>query len=163
MNTSEIIFRPIRVEDNAAVADIILSVMEGYGCMGEGFSSSDPEVHDMYHYYLDDRSAFYVIEYRGQVLGCGGIAPLQGADPTICELKKMYFLAELRGHGYGQKMIDQCLTKAKELGYQQCYLETVEAMQAANHLYRKNGFIALTSHMGATGHSGCDAYYIKAL
>ena len=75
----------------------------------------------------------------------------------------MYFLKELRGKGLGQLMIDTCIEAARDYGYTQCYLETLEAMKAANHLYHKNGFKKLIKNMGATGHSGCDAYFVKDL
>lgn len=156
--------RKIAITDNERVKDIILTVMADYGCIGEGFSSSDPEVQIMYQTYTNDRSVFYVIEdENGQVQGCGGIGPLLGGGDMICELKKMYFLPSLRGHGLGQLMIDTCLDVSKIIGYQQCYLETLEAMQAANHLYYKNGFKKLDTPLGATGHIGCDAYFVKDL
>ncbi len=156
--------RKIALSDNERVKDIILSVMADYGCIGEGYSSSDPEVYAMYEEYTNEHSAFFVVENEmGKVLGCGGIGPLSGGDESICELKKMYFLDELRGLGFGQVMIDTCLEAAVHCGYTKCYLETLEAMEAANHLYHKNGFIKLTKPLGATGHSGCDAYFMKTL
>ena len=156
--------RKIALSDNSRVKDIILTVMADFGCIGEGYSSSDPEVQSMYEAYTNDHSAFFVIsDNDNEVYGCGGIGPLSGGDAKICELKKMYFLPELRGKGMGQLMIDTCIETAKRLGYTQCYLETLEAMEAANHLYHKNGFRKLSCHMGATGHSGCDAYFVKDL
>lgn len=157
--------RPILPQDNESVRNVILTVMSSFGCMGEGFSSSDPEVQNMYENYKDDRSEFYVLvsSQDNEVYGCGGIGPLAGCDETICELKKMYFLPEARGLGLGQRIIDKSIDKARSIGYQQCYLETLLTMTAANHLYQKNGFERLEAPMGATGHSGCDAYYLKQL
>jgi len=114
--------------------------------------------------YTNDQSAFFVISDQENVIyGHVGIGPLSGGIATICELKKMYFLQELRGKGLGQLMIDTCIEAARDYGYTQCYLETLEAMKAANHLYHKNGFKKLIKNMGATGHSGCDAYFVKDL
>lgn len=156
--------RIIAPTDNDRVKDIILGVMADFGCIGEGYSSSDPEVQSMYQAFTNDQSAFFVISDQENVIyGCGGIGPLSGGDAKICELKKMYFLPELRGKGLGQLMIDTCVKAARDCGYTQCYLETLEAMTAANHLYHKNGFRKLSSHMGSTGHSGCDAYFVKYL
>lgn len=156
--------RKIALSDNTRVKEIILTVMADFGCIGEGYSSSDPEVSTMYEAYTNDLAAFYVIEDKyGTVLGCGGIGPLSGGDSSICELKKMYFMPELRGQGLGQLMIDTCMKAAHDCGYKKCYLETLEAMEAANHLYHKNGFMKLDQPMGATGHSGCDAYFVREL
>lgn len=163
MNSFKI--REIEIDDNEQVAKIIRKVMTEFSCVGEGYSINDPEVDAMFEAYNNDRSAFCVIENENtkEVLGCGGIAHLKNAEPHICELQKMYFLNELRGFGMGQKLLEICLGLATELGYSQCYLETVTQMEAANGLYIKNGFTKLNQPEGNTGHCSCDSYYVKEL
>ena len=157
------LLRPIQFADNQHVAHIIRTVMTEFGCVGEGYSILDPEVDDMFGTYNNEQSAFFVIgrDGTGEVLGCGGVGPLIGGGAKVCELKKMYFLPVLRGLGFGKNMVATCLEKAKELGYQRCYLETVDRMIQANHLYKKMGFEKIDSPMGATGHCSCDAWYLK--
>lgn len=162
----DFILRPIQPIDNQQVARIIRTVMTEFGAVGEGYSIMDPEVDDMHGAYDGPHTAFYVVAQKregGDVFGCGGIGPLVGGEAGICELKKMYFLPALRGLGFGQKMVTVCLEKAKELGYRQCYLETVVRMVQANHLYHKMGFEKICGPMGATGHGGCDSWYVKAI
>jgi len=163
MNAFQI--RPIEKKDNQAVANIIRTVMTEFSCVGEGYSINDMEVDQMFESYDNERSQFYVIENEKnkQILGCGGIAPLKGADHSICELRKMYFLSELRGHGMGQRLLNICLGQAKELGFTMCYLETVSQMEAANGLYLKNEFLKLNAPLGETGHCSCDLQYKKEL
>ncbi|MGK0363759.1 MAG: putative acetyltransferase [Saprospiraceae bacterium] len=156
--------RQMRASDNPQVAHIIRTVMPEFGCVGEGYSIDDPEVEAMFEAYDGDQSCFHiVINEQDEVIGCGGIAPLAGGDGTICELKKMYFLQEARGHGLGGQMIDLLVKEAKRLGFQQCYLETVTRMESANILYQKRGFKLLEGQMGCTGHSGCDSFYVLEL
>lgn len=155
--------RTIRPEDNATVAHIIRRVMTEFGCVGPGFSIMDPEVDQMYEAYQGEDSAFFVVDGPGGIVGCAGIAPLAGGDHGICELKKMYFLDEARGHGLGRRMLELCIEKARELGFRQMYLETVGRMEAANQLYRKLGFELLPGQIGATGHGGCELFYIREL
>lgn len=153
--------RQMRLTDNPKVASIIRTVMPEFDCVGEGYSIEDPEVDKMFETYDSDRALFYVVVNKNdEAVGCGGIAPLDGGDGTICELKKMYFLQETRDQGIGGKMIDLLVKDAKSLGFQQCYLETVTRMEAANALYRKKGFRLLSGQMGCTGHSGCDSFYV---
>ena len=159
----ELLFRAIEKRDNEQVAHIIRTVMTEFECVGEGYSINDPEIDDMYAAYSNGRSAFFVIETAGTVLGCGGIAPLEGANGKICELRKMYFYPALRGKGWGRRMVAQCLDVARELGYERCYLETVERMERANVLYQKMGFKESCEPLGNTGHSSCESYYIKNL
>ncbi|MEM1215228.1 MAG: GNAT family N-acetyltransferase [Bacteroidota bacterium] len=155
--------RLITPDDTQKVATIIRTVMTEFACLGEGYSIEDPEVDDMYTAYATERAAFYVVERDGEVLGCGGFSPLVGGTADTCELQKMYFLPELRGHGLGQQLLQHCIQAATQAGYTYMYLETVARMTAANALYIKHGFQVLTGPTGATGHCGCDAFYRKSL
>lgn len=49
--------------------------------------------------YSQPGHAYWVVEYEGEVVGGGGIAPLAGSESDICELQKMYFLPAIRGKG----------------------------------------------------------------
>lgn len=155
--------RPIEAKDDLQVAKIIRTTIMEYGANGEGSSIHDPEVDHMSQAYNSDRAAFFVICKGEQVLGCGGIAPLKGEEARICELQKMYFLPELRGKGLGKKLLRLCLNTAREIGFKQCYLETIEEMWQANALYKKMGFTQLDHQIGCTGHSACNTTYIKEL
>ncbi|RME97796.1 MAG: GNAT family N-acetyltransferase [Bacteroidetes bacterium] len=155
--------RPIQATDNSVVAHIIRQVMTEFACVGDGYSIHDPEVDQMHEAYKGPQRAFYVIEQVGQVLGCGGFGPLSGGDSDTCELKKMYFLPALRGAGWGRRMLQHCMDEARKMGYQRMYLETVNRMVAANALYQSFGFEPLARPMGATGHGGCDTYYLLEL
>ena len=163
MNSPIFIIREIQKEDNPKVAEIIRTVMTEYGCVGEGYSIEDPEVDYMFETYADDRSHYLVLLKGEKIVGCGGVAQLQGGSQDTCELKKMYFYSDARGAGMGTKMVSVLLEKAKELGYEKCYLETVARMERANALYQKMGFQKLQGAEGNTGHCGCDSHYIKEL
>jgi len=109
------------------------------------------------------RSRYYVLELEGVVVGGGWIGPLKGAPPEYCELKKMYFLPNVRGRGWGRRMIEKCLNDAPELGYRYCYLETPATMETARYLYANYEFEPRTQPFGETGHSGCDVWMMKEL
>ena len=161
---SSVNIRTIRKTDNNSVAAVIRTVMTSFGAVGEGFSIEDPEVDQMFEYYQGPRSIMYVVEgEEGNIFGCGGFAPLKGGDSDTCELRKMYFLPELRGKGLGRKMLAMSLNAAKEAGFKKCYLETLEHMKAAGRLYEKAGFLSLSCPLGNTGHSACDSFYLKEL
>ena len=155
--------RPIHSDDDAAMAAIIRSVMPEFGAIGSGFAISDPEVDWMQRAYAQPRHAYFVLERDGRVLGGAGIAPLIGGDVDICELRKMYFLPEARGIGAGAAMMTRCLAAAREAGFRQCYLETLNGMDAAMRLYERSGFQRIAGPLGATGHGGCDVFYALTL
>ncbi|PKL75189.1 MAG: MarR family transcriptional regulator [Candidatus Melainabacteria bacterium HGW-Melainabacteria-1] len=155
--------RPIQPEDAPGVARVIRQVMPEFGARGPGFALSDAEVDDMYRAYSQPGTAYFVIRAGHRVLGGGGIAPLDQGDSNTCELRKMYFLPELRGLGLGQQLIQLCLQAAASKGYRRVYLETLQSMRQARALYAKNGFQALEQPLGDTGHFSCDAWYLKDL
>jgi len=155
--------RPIALSDSVAVAGIIRAVMPEFGASGPGFAIHDTEVDNMYQTYNLPRSRYIVCVVDGKVIGGGGIAPLLGGHPAICELKKMYFLPEARGMGLGQKVLSACLREAKTLGFSECYLETFNTMTKAMELYERNGFKKIPGPLGNTGHFACDTFYKLAL
>lgn len=155
--------RPIGPGDDAAMAAIIRTVMPEFGAGGAGFAIHDPEVDWLSRAYARPRCAYFVVEGDGVVLGGAGVAPLEGGSQDICELRKMYFLPQARGLGVGTAMIQTCLQAARGFGFAQCYLETLDGMEAAMRLYQKTGFRRLEAPLGATGHGGCDRWYLLTL
>lgn len=155
--------RVINQKDSIEIKSVIETVMPEFGASGPGFAIHDPEVQDMFTAYQQSRHQYFVVEVDGKILGGGGIAPLEGNGEEICELRKMYFLPEIRGKGAGQKVMNLCLQSAKEFGFKNCYLETLASMSGARKLYEKNGFLRIESSLGATGHFGCDTFYLKKL
>ena len=161
--SKDYVIRTIRRKDNPAVARIIRQVMTEYGAVGADYSISDPEVDAMFEAYPSPGASFFVIECHGNVVGCGGMGPLADAEEGVCELRKMYFLTELRGLGLGTRLLGMILDEARKSGYRQCYLETLGHMSHARHLYQRHGFGFIDSPMGNTGHSGCNSWMVKNL
>lgn len=155
--------RLIERSDNNKVAFVIRTVLEELNVPKVGTAYADPQLDCMFETYQEPRSAYFVIENNGEIMGCAGIAPLANSAENICELQKMYFLPETRGLGLGTQMMDVCLNKAREFGFEQCYLETMPYMEAAQKLYKKSGFDYLDSPMGCTGHTSCPVWMIKKL
>ena len=155
--------RPIRAEDDAAVAAIIREVMTAFGASGPGFAIHDAEVDTMSRAYSAPGHAYFVVEAEGRVLGGAGVAPLAGTNDGTCELRKMYFLPAARGRGMGRRLLERCLAEARALGYRRCYLETLTGMDAAQALYQKVGFVRIPSARGETGHHGCNRFYEREI
>lgn len=158
-----VLLRPIEAADDPAMARIIRGVMTEFGAVGQGFSIEDPEVDHMSTAYAGPGHAYFVIERAGTVLGGAGIGALPQAPAEVCELKKMYVTPEGRGQGFGDALMDRCLAAAVQLRYRRCYLETLGTMEAAQRLYERRGFRTLTAPMGATGHHGCNRWFLRPL
>jgi len=155
--------REIKSNDNQEVAKVIRKVLEDLGVPKVGTAYADKALDRMFENYDVPRADYFVAEERGRIIGCAGIAPLENYDGNTCELQKMYFLEEARGKGLGVKMINLCLDRATEYGFEQCYLETMPYMKDAQKLYVKTGFHYINAPMGNTGHYSCPVWMLKSL
>lgn len=163
MTSETYIIREIEQKDNAQIATVIRNVLIEMGVPKVGTAYEDKALDIMFETYNKKNAIYFVIENHGKVIGGGGIAQLDNFMGNTCELQKMYFLPEARGKGLGAQMINKCLTKAKEFGFEQCYLETMPYMKAAKKLYQRNGFDFIDGPMGDTGHYSCNVWMIKKL
>ncbi len=159
----EHMIRPIEAADNPGMASVIREVMTEFGAVGEGFSIVDPEVDGMFEAYGGEGHCFNVVVRKGRVLGGAGVAPLQGGEAGVCELRKMYVAGEARGLGAGRDLMKLCLQQASELGFERCYLETLDSMGRARKLYQGFGFQDIPGPLGDTGHGGCDKWMMLEL
>lgn len=155
--------REIQKEDNLQIANVIREVFISDGYPKTGTAFADRQLDFMFESYDKPRSSYFVVEQDGKIIGGAGVSQLENSNENICELQKMYFLKEARGKGLGLQMIEKCIDKATEFGYEQCYLETLSEMLVAQNLYKKVGFEYLCSPMGNTGHSTCSVWMIKSL
>ena len=142
---------------------LLRDVMVEFGAAGAGSSIDDPEMRDLAAAYAAPGSAYFVVEIEGRLVGGGGLGPLAGGDPQVCELRKMYLVPEARGLGIGRTMLNRCLDVARQLGYKRMYLETRQTMGEARRLYERNEFAAVGTPIGHSGHFGCDAWYVRDL
>ncbi|MFW0778095.1 MAG: GNAT family N-acetyltransferase [Rickettsiales bacterium] len=159
----DVTLRPITQADDSQVASLIREVLTEHGCTEEGFAIHDPEVDAMTEAYSHARSIYYVVECDGKVVGGCGVAPLRGTYQNIGELQKFYILSDYRGRGIGKRLLDMCVAFAREQEYQRCYVETIDKMDAAGALYRKEGFESIGMPLGNTGHHACTKFYVKVL
>lgn len=94
------VMRRLTLQDNPAIARVIRQVSAEYGLTADkGYTVADPNLDELYQVYSQPGHAYWVVEYEGEVVGGGGIAPLTGSESDICELQKMYFLPAIRGKG----------------------------------------------------------------
>ena len=59
--------------------------------------------------------------------------------------------------------MDKIFIAAKELGYQQLYLESFPDFSKAVSIYEKAGFRRLDAAMGNSGHYACNVWMLKDL
>ena len=59
---------------------------------------------------------------------------------SICEMKRLYVKPEVRGVKAGEQLVKRIIEVAKENGFSEMVLDTIEPLKAAIHLYKKMDF-----------------------
>jgi putative acetyltransferase len=163
------LIREIQQKDNESIAKVIRDIFHELNAPKVGTAYADPILDTLYEVYQEPRSIYYVVELEGKVVGGCGVAPLEMLNPVqqdntkVCELQKMYFAPEIRGTGFAERIINQCLEFANQQGFKICYLETLSFMTAAQKLYERMGFEHIDGPMGNTGHNSCEVWMTKKL
>ncbi|WP_299767494.1 GNAT family N-acetyltransferase [uncultured Dokdonia sp.] len=157
---SKPIIRPIEKADNEQVAAMIRKILIDIGVPKVGTAYEDASLDRMFETYDRPKAAYFVVVSDAKVIGAAGVAQLDHYKGNVCELQKMYFLEEARGKGLGSEMMKTCLDTARRFGYDQCYLETMPYMEAAQKLYQRTGFHYIEGPMGDTGHFSCPVHML---
>lgn len=157
-----IVIRPIEKIDNLPLNVLMKTVLIEFGANKPGFAFADEEMHSMYEAYQSEGSRYFVAEQSNSLVGGVGVCALKGADSTVCELRKMYLVKQIRRLGLGDALLRLALNEAKKY-YTTMYLETLSSMTQAIALYRRHGFEFLSAPLGDTGHFKCDTWMIKKL
>ena len=156
--------RPIKQSDNLELAKIIRATLTEFGANHPGTVYYDSTTDALSELFQTPRSVYYVAENEdGKIVGGGGIFPTEGLPEDTCELVKMYLLPEERGKGLGGLIIVKCLQTAKDLGFDQIYIESMPELVQALKVYERFGFKYLSAPLGDSGHFGCELWMIRAL
>lgn len=75
----------------------------------------------------------------------GSIFCVQGPEPDTAKLRLFLLEPRARGVGLGRRLLDACVSFAREAGYRQMVLWTHESHTAACALYARSGFVCVRS------------------
>ncbi|ETS92808.1 GNAT family N-acetyltransferase [Veillonella sp. AS16] len=113
------------------------------------FQDLDKELADIAEKYTASNGEVLVaVDDSHTVLGM--VAYYQHSD-TRCEMKRLYVRPEGRGHALGDRLIESIMEHAKQSGYTEMVLDTIEPLKAAIYLYKKHGF------------TECEPYYYNPM
>ncbi|WP_442959041.1 GNAT family N-acetyltransferase, partial [Providencia sp. PROV112] len=91
-DTNQIVkVRLIQPQDNPGIAAVIREVSAEHGLTADkGFAVADPILDTLFEVYSEPRSAYWVVEMDGEIVGGGGVSQVAGGDNETAELQKMY-------------------------------------------------------------------------
>jgi putative acetyltransferase len=102
------------------------------------FQSFDQELAGLPGNYAPPNGRLLLATQGGNSAGC--VALHKFAD-AISEMKRLYVRPQFRGKGLGKILAERVIADAREIGYKQLRLDTVESdMGTAIAMYRKLGF-----------------------
>jgi putative acetyltransferase len=137
----DLIIRPATNADCTRVIELISTVLAEFQLPFDP-DSKDADLKDIEGSYLAAGGMFEVIEdAHGKLLGTYGLFPLNDEQ---CELRKMYFLPEIRGLGLGKQVLERAIEHARRLGFRAIVLETISVLKRAIYLYTRFGFAPTT-------------------
>ena len=130
--------RPATDADEAAVRDVIFSVLREHG-LTPSPEDTDADLFDIARHYHARGGCFDVLieATGGKIVGTVGLHP---DEPGTVELRKMYLLPEHRGCGCGRYLLEHALAEARRRGFRRIILETTGKLPKAVALYRHFGF-----------------------
>ena len=141
MDRSDIVIRAATNDDCADVIKLVSSVLAEFQLPFDP-ENKDADLADIERMYLQTGGVFEVIEDKsGRIFGTYGLFPL---NDITCELRKMYFLPEIRGLGLGRELLERAVAHARRLGFETIVLETISVLDRAIHLYTRFGFVPTT-------------------
>ena len=102
------------------------------------FQSFDKELAGLPGDYAPPEGRLLLATHEDVLLGCVALHKLEAG---ICEMKRLYVRPQFRGKGLGKVLAERVIAEARQVGYKQLRLDTVESeMRAAVAMYRNLGF-----------------------
>jgi GNAT superfamily N-acetyltransferase len=84
------------------------------------------------------RERAWIAELDGRRVGC--VFCVAGDEPGTAKLRILLVHPDARGQGVGTRLVDTCVTFAREAGYQRIRLWTNDVLVAARRIYLAAGF-----------------------
>jgi len=144
-------------KDRDNIAGLVFGILREYDLKPDP-ACTDADIKDVEFSYFARGGKFFVLETEdGSIIGAYGLYPI---DEKTCELRKMYLHKAHRGKGLGKFLLEDALSKARQLGFERMILETASVLKEAIALYKSYGFIEYNpQHMS----SRCDQAYLLEL
>lgn len=155
--------RPIQKSDDAELGELIRNVLTEFKANKPGTAYFDEGTSHLSSVFEHPKSAYWVLVENEKVIGGGGVFPTANLPEQTCELVKLYLYPAARGRGLGKAILEQCFESAKELGYENMYLESMPELNQAVSMYERMGFEHQCAALGNSGHFGCDIWMVKKL
>jgi DNA-binding MarR family transcriptional regulator/GNAT superfamily N-acetyltransferase len=140
-----VILRPLRIGDIGwMVHRQGLLYSQQYGWNGE-FEALIARIYSEYHAAPETPPKnLWVAERDGRIAGSIFVMPSEGL-PGSAQLRMLYVEPSARGLGIGRTLVEQCVSFARDAGYERMRLWTHTIQESARRLYAAAGFTVVES------------------
>jgi ribosomal protein S18 acetylase RimI-like enzyme len=108
-----------------------------------GFQHFDEELQNLQTMYNAVDGGIILCKEENRFVGSVAIRKINN---EIAELKRMYVQPQQQKKGIGQQLLEEAITLAQSHQYKYIRLDTLNYMQSAINLYRKNGFYEIPAY-----------------
>lgn len=129
--------RPAEIRDVGALAAGMMAVVEEGRWLATQSDRTVEQLTEMFRSGLEDEDILFVVEHEGQIVGSIGIHPTAVAGVHGLG---MWMLRDLRGQGWGRRLVETGLDEAKARGVRKVELEVFPDNGRALALYASCGF-----------------------
>jgi GNAT superfamily N-acetyltransferase len=142
-DSSGILIRPFRYEDQAAARGLILDgLVEHWGFLDP---SKNPDLDDIASTYA---AGTFLVAWQGdELVGTGAL--VREAE-GVARIVRMSVAVHVRRRGIGTLILEHLCGEAQAAGYAQIVLETTSTWEDAVAFYQRNGFRVIGSRDGDT-------------
>ena len=109
----------------------------GFGLLFEARVAK--EMSEFLSRFDETRDGFWIVCLNNRIEGGIAIDGIKAATDGA-HLRWFILSPEVRGRGFGNRLMEEAISFCKNKRYRRIYLETFEGLHAARHLYEKFGF-----------------------
>lgn len=137
--------REIKLEDIPECVNVIRSafktVADDLGFTEENaprFTAFATDDRRLYYQLVEEHRPMYVFEKEGKIIGYYSLSVLNEDE---IELNNLSVLPDQRHNGIGKKLLEDCFSRAKEMGAKKVKIGIVEENRILRSWYEDSGFI----------------------
>jgi GNAT superfamily N-acetyltransferase len=108
-----------------------------------GLDRIDQEIAGLPGVYGPPHGEIILAFERKALVACGALREL---EPGIGEIKRVYVRADHRGPGFGPRLTNAVIRRARDIGYERVRVDTLPTMVAAIQFYQEMGFTPIPAY-----------------
>jgi putative acetyltransferase len=135
LSPEELLLRPARAEDAPGIIALVDGVYREYGDRVH-LDDADRDLLSLHDFYPGGEAVVLVAGER--VVGLHAVVPLE--TPGLCTFRRLYLLPELRGGGWGERLMRWAIERAAELGFRRVEFWSDTRFERAHRFFARLGF-----------------------